>query len=167
MRIRASKKRKKQASIKRVPIDKIVPGERDLDRKRVTAAKEGIERGEWDHPKLIRSGASYFARDGNHRIMAAKQLGRKTVLCVVQEAESKTNVADFSLGDMKDALEKGHKGFRKMKLVSSNERRGASAQSREADDDADILDDLLGAVTPVSPTLRKVRRRKGQPGTPS
>jgi hypothetical protein len=117
---------KPQLPIEAIPIAKIVPSERNLQRSAVSRAKRAIEKKiEEEAPRVVAIGDVFYVCDGNHRIMARKELGFDSVLCRVQEHKPRKNVADWQADDCADAVKAGYLGFNKVSLVSKAEKTQA------------------------------------------
>jgi ParB-like nuclease domain len=124
-----SKKRVKQT----LPIAQLVPGERRLERESVDEAKRSLELGSGEPPKVLKIGDNHYVSDGNHRVMAAKELGRDSIECWVTEHKPKRNVADYDADDCGEAIRQGLLGFNNIPVGSKEEKLA------EYDDDEELL----------------------------
>jgi len=106
----------------RIPIAVLVPSERSLEKAAVEKAKRMIDSTNVKPPRVVRIGDHFYVRDGNHRIMAAKQLGRDSVDCRVEDHEPKPNVADFDEDDCREAVALGYLGFEKVRVGSRQDK---------------------------------------------
>jgi len=116
-------KRESKKPIKQiVPIAHLVPGERRLERESVDEAKRSLESGVGEPPNVLLIGDNYYVSDGNHRVMAAKELGRDSIECRVKEHKPKPNVADYDADDCAEAIKLGLLGFNNIPIGSKEEK---------------------------------------------
>ena len=109
--------------VKTIPIALLVPSERKLERSAVSRAKKAIEKNiEVEAPRVVEIGEVFYVCDGNHRIMAMKELGFDSVLCRVQQQKQRKNVADWESDDCAKAIKDGYLGFNGVSLVSKAEK---------------------------------------------
>src|SRR5579872_3830567 len=106
----------------KIPIAQLVPGEKTVEAEEVENARVLIESGKAMPPRVIHIDAYYYVADGNHRVMAAKQLGHETIECDVRPWKRKPNVADFDEDRCKEAVELGYLGFAKVRIASKEEK---------------------------------------------
>jgi len=134
-RSQSSARDKKTGSpIRGIPISILVLGETRLERLEVDKAKGLIQSGNWNPPSVLVM-KFYFVRDGNHRIMAAKELGQKSVKCRIQQHKPKPNVRDYDQDECAKAIKAGLQGFKGIPIGSKEEK-----ENEYADDDELILD---------------------------
>jgi hypothetical protein len=121
-------------SKQKIEIASLVPSERFLNRTSIDEAKLLISAGESKPPRVCAIRGFYYVRDGNHRVMAAKELGKDFIECTVEEHKSRPNVSDFEEDDCSEAVSAGLAGFKLLKIGSVQEKEQAYA-----DEEDDIL----------------------------
>jgi len=117
-----------ELTIQSILVEDLVPGERELDRDVIDRLKASIACGRWETPRVIHIDGLYYVADGNHRIMAAIELGKQSVDCRVQEFKPKKNVESFDRDDCMQAVESGHRGFKGLEIVSGKDRSASDIE---------------------------------------
>jgi hypothetical protein len=109
--------------IQELPIGQLVPGEFLLETIAVERYKASINAGnEIEAPRVTPIEDMYYVQDGNHRIMAMKLLGFKSVKCRIQPHRPVTNVADYETDQFHRAVKNNYVGFTGIKMGSSAEK---------------------------------------------
>jgi len=123
--------------VKQIPMDQLVPGELVLEKDVVECRKAAIHAGdEIELPRVVQIGLWYYVRDGNHRIMAMKLLGRSEVSCRIQPHNPPPGYADYDTDQCHEAVERGYLGFNRVKLGSKADKE--SAYDKEDDSFEDL-----------------------------
>jgi uncharacterized ParB-like nuclease family protein len=117
-----------------IPLCKLVPSEPVLEKVRVDAIKIALAKGNATPPPRVSPiGKLYYVHDGNHRIMAMKQLGHEFVSCEIQPHKSSPNVANQDEDDCKKMIKKGYAGFNNIEI-------GTKAQKMEGYKEEEVED---------------------------
>ena len=117
------RKRRNEAIVREIPISKLVPSEPRLDRSSIDKVKSLISSGSSvPPPRVIQIGDAYYVRDGNHRVMAMKELGHENIECSVQHHRPRPNVSDFDSDDFQKAISLGYRGFNNLSIGSAKDK---------------------------------------------
>jgi ParB-like chromosome segregation protein Spo0J len=119
-------------------ISKLVPSERILDEVAVHRAKAQILAGKYDPPRVTVIEGIYYVSDGNHRVMAAKELGLDCIECTLQPHKGKLNVSDYDSDDCKAAVKLGLTGFEGIKIGTKEEKELEYETDDEFGDDIEL-----------------------------
>jgi hypothetical protein len=126
-------------TLKKLPIIKLVPGEPILSRESIDKYKN-LKSGATKPPRVVTVGEVFYVTNGNHRVMAAKELGQIDIECEIRPPNTRTCSADFDQDDCKRAIRLGLQGFEGIRIVPTDaEKEKACAEENE--DDA-FFDDL-------------------------
>ena len=143
--------RRNEATLQEIPISKLVPSEPRLDRSSIDKVRTLLSSGNRvPPPRVVQIGEAYYVRNGNHRIMAMKELGHKNIECIVQHHRPRPNVSDFDRDDFDKAISLGYRGFNNLLIGSAkNKKKGYEEE-----------DDLLALMDPLQTQGPARRRRK-------
>lgn len=119
---------------KQIPIGELVPGELVLENDVIETLKLAIKSGfKVQAPRVTLIGSVYYVLDGNHRIMALKELGYESITCRIQPHRPTKGSADYDADMCNRAIQNGHQGFNGLTRGSKAEKERAYAE--EEDDD--------------------------------
>ena len=90
-------------------------------------------------PRVSPINGFYYVLNGNHRIMAMKQIGHTHVACKIHAHKSSRNVANFDENDCCQQIERGYAGFEKVIL-------GTKEMKERAYKEEERLSDLLESI---------------------
>jgi len=121
--------------IKTISIADLVPGERTLVRSRIDRIKALLSQGiKVEEPRVNKIDNHYYVRDGNHRIMARKELGEERVRCRIQPLKTQRNVADFDTDTYRLAIEDGCLGFENIPIgTKESQQQGYDNEDEDLD----------------------------------
>ncbi len=101
--------------------------------------------GHGDEPLVAKTQRGYYVADGNHRVYAAKDLGRLSVSCRIRQVKRQRHVAAADDTDCADARGAGLLGFGGLRIVPTDSDRCQACEAEASEDDPifkDVLDDL-------------------------
>ena len=116
-------RKKSEFPLEDIDIALLVPSEPNLDEQSVREIKDILSNGGTiAEPRVSPIDEVYYVRDGNHRIMALKQLGQQVIRCKVQPRRVNQNVADHDVDDCRKMVKKGHLGFENLTITTKEEK---------------------------------------------
>jgi hypothetical protein len=153
----SKRNRRNETTALEIPISNLVPSEPRLDRSSIDKVKSLISSGTIvQRPRVVRIRDAYYVRDGNHRVMAMKELGHENIECSVQYHRPSPGVSDFDTDDFDEAISLGYKGFNNLSIGSAKDKEEGY---EEEDDLLSMMDSRQIQVPGRRPRKRTASQR--------